>query len=102
MGAYGILKIENWRLKLNWGADFMIFGHFFRVKAPNFGKRAPFFVFLDGYGIRFSLFELIFIEERKRARERGSWCATVDGGPRTVVRFSNYFFPGKRMEKAIR
>ena len=48
MGAYGILKIENWRLKLNWGADFMIFGHFFRVKAPDFGKRALFFVFLDG------------------------------------------------------
>ena len=86
MGAYGILKIENWRLKLNWGADFMIFGHFFRVKAPNFGKRAPFFVFLVGYGIRFSLFELIFIEERMGSQ----W--VVGSGRWIVFRFSNSFF----------
>jgi hypothetical protein len=58
----------------------MVFGPFFTAKGAKYAKEAEFFVFLTGWRIRFSLFELIFIEERMG--DGGPW--TGDGGQWTV------------------
>ena len=55
----------------------MVFGPFFTAKGAKYAKEAEFFVFLTGWRIRFSLFELILL--------RNEWGGgTVDGGQWTV------------------
>ena len=39
----------------------MVFGPFFTAKGAKYEKEAQFFVFLTGWPIRFSLFELILL-----------------------------------------
>ena len=54
----------------------MVFGLFFTAKGAKYAKEAEFFVFLTGWRIRFSLFELILLRNEWGMADRGR--GTVD------------------------